>query len=146
MGLDLLPDLVPLLAEQVNRNLQVPGFVHLDEAIERDPAQDLRVGVVEAPGAPLPDPLIWFAPSPAYRMTETVEHPARITVEAPAAVQEPSGAVDDLSVDVELELTLGIVADPYRARPRVAFQMHQLPFGQPRLSENVVEHVELGPG
>jgi hypothetical protein len=55
--------------------------------------------------------------------TETVEHPARVAVEAPAAVQEAGGAVDDLSVNVELELVLGVVADPHRARPRVAFQM-----------------------
>src|SRR5918997_2129159 len=40
-GLDLLPDLVPLLAEEIDRNLQVPGFVHLDEAIKRNPAQYL---------------------------------------------------------------------------------------------------------
>src|SRR5215211_4005462 len=144
--LDLLPDLVPLLAEEVDRDLQVPGFVHLDEAIERNPAQDLRVGVMEAPGASLPDPLIRLAPAPTYRAAQTVEHSARVAVEAPAAVQEPGGAVDDLSVDVELELTLGVVADPHRARPREAFQMHQLPLGHPRLAEHVVEHLELRPG
>src|SRR5215211_4656721 len=97
--------------------------MHLDEAIERDPAQDLRMGVMESAGAPLPDPLVRLAPSPAHRTTEAVEHPASVAVEAPAAIQDPGGAVDDLSVDVELELALGVVADPHRARPRVAFQM-----------------------
>src|SRR5829696_1059910 len=51
MSLDLFPDLVPLLAEEVDRDLQIPRFVHLDEAIERNPAQDLRVGVMESAGA-----------------------------------------------------------------------------------------------
>src|SRR5215207_2278293 len=123
MSLDLLPDLVPLLAEEVDRDLQIPRFVHLDEAIERNPAQALRVGVMESAGASLPDALIRFAPASAHRAAQTVEHPARVAVEAPAAIQEPGCAVDDLSIDIELELALGIVADPHRARPRVAFQM-----------------------
>src|SRR5215204_1250669 len=100
---------------------------------------------MESAGAPLPDPLVRLAPASAHREAQTVEHPARVINGAPA-VQEPGGAVDDLAVDVELELILSIVADPHRARPRVAFQMHQLPFGQPRLAEHVVEHLELGPG
>src|SRR5918995_639216 len=123
MGLDLLPDLVPIGAEEVDRDVQVPGFVHLDEAIEGDPAQYLRVGVMESAGAPLPNALVRLAPSLAHRTTETVEHPVSVTFDAPAAVQKPGGAVDDLSVDVELELALGIVADSHRARPRVSFQM-----------------------
>src|SRR5215208_234703 len=123
MSLDLLRDLVPLLAEEVDRNLQIPSFVHFDEAIERNPAQDLRVGIMESAGAPLPDPLVRLAPSLAHRTTETVEHPARVAVDVPTAVQEPGDTVDDLSVDVELELALGVVTDPHRARPRVAFQM-----------------------
>src|SRR5829696_5849685 len=89
MSLDLLPDLVPFLAEEVDRDLQIPGFVHLDEAIERDPAQYLRVGVMESAGASLPNALIRFAPAPAHRAAQTVEHPARVAVEAPAAIQEP---------------------------------------------------------
>src|SRR5215216_3472574 len=121
--LDLLLDLVPIGTEEVDRDVQVPAFVHLDEAIERDPAQYLRVGVMESAGAPLPDPLVRLAPALAHRTTETVEHPVSVTVDAPATVQEPGGAVDDLSVDVELELAMGVVADPHRARPRVAFQM-----------------------
>src|ERR671921_2580941 len=123
MSLDLLPDLLSLVSEEVDRDVQVPGFVHLDEAIERDPAQDLRVCVMEPAGTPLPDPLVRFPPSLAHRATETVEHAVSVTVDTPAAVQEPGGAVDDLSVDVELKLALGVVADPHRARPCVAFQM-----------------------
>src|SRR5215212_2843746 len=123
VGFDLPPDLAPLLAEEVYRNLQVPGFVHLDEAIECDPTQDLRVGVMESAGAPLPDALIRFSPAPAHRTTETVEHPTRVAVEASAAVQEPGGAVDDLPIDIKLELALSVVADPHRARRGVALQM-----------------------
>jgi hypothetical protein len=78
---------------------------------------------MESAGASLPDALIRFAPALAHRTTETVEHPVSVTVDAPATVQEPGGAVDDLSVDVELELAMGVVADPHRARSRVAFQM-----------------------
>src|SRR5215210_8912391 len=74
MSLDLFPDLVPLLAEEVDRDLQIPRFVHLDEAIKGDPAQYLRVGVMESAGAPLPNALVRLAPSLAHRETETVEH------------------------------------------------------------------------
>src|SRR5215216_2703924 len=101
----------------------MPSFVHLDEPVQSYPAQHFRMGMVEAAGTPFPDPLVRLAPSPAHRTTKTVEHPARVAVEAPAAVQEPGGAVDDLSIDVELELALGVVADPHRARPCIAFQM-----------------------
>jgi len=76
--------------------------MHLDEAIERDPAQHLRVGVVEATGSPFPDPLVRLAPAFADRVAESVEHPIRVAVEAPTAVQEPRGGIDDLPVDVKL--------------------------------------------
>src|ERR671910_2069848 len=99
MSLDLLPDLVALFAEEFDRDLQIPGFVHLDEPVQSYPTQHFRMGMVESAGAPLPDPLVRLAPSPAHRTPQTVEHPARVAVEAPAAVQEPSSAVEDLSVD-----------------------------------------------
>src|ERR687894_2244105 len=107
----------------------MPSFVHHDEPVQSYPTQHFRMGIVEAAGTPFPDPLVRLAPPPAHRTTKTVEHPARVAVEAPAAIQEPGCAVDDLPIDIKLELTLGVVADPHRARPRVAFQMHQLPFG-----------------
>src|SRR5215213_1525097 len=101
----------------------MPSFVHHDEPVQSYPAQHFRMGMVEAAGTPFPDPLVRLAPSLAHRTTETVEHPARVAVEAPPAVQEPGGAVDDLSIDVELELALGVVTDPHRARPRITLQM-----------------------
>src|SRR5918995_4180413 len=115
MSLDLLPDLVALFAEEFDRDLQIPGFVHLDKPVQSYPTQHFRMGMVESSGAPLPDPLVRLAPPPAHRMAKPVEHPARVAVEAPAVVQEPGGAVDDLSVDVELELALSIVAYTHRA-------------------------------
>ncbi len=53
--LDFLSDLVSVGAEEVDRNLQVSGLVHLDQSVERDPAQCLRVGVMEAAGTPFPE-------------------------------------------------------------------------------------------
>src|SRR5918993_2306761 len=123
MGLDLLPDLVPIGAEEVDRDVQVPGFVHLDEAIERDPAQYLRVGVMESAGAPLPNALVRLAPSLAHCTAQAIEHPARVSVEASTAIRELCCGVEDFAVYVELKLALGVVADPHRARPRVPFQM-----------------------
>jgi hypothetical protein len=54
-------------------------------------------------------------------MAEAVEHPAGITVEAATAPHKPRGSVEDLPVDVELELAVGVVADTHRARAGVAF-------------------------
>jgi hypothetical protein len=71
--------------------------------------------MVEAAEAPFPDPLVRLAPAPAHRVTKPVEHPARVAVDAPLAVQELGGGIDDLSVDVELELALSIVAYTHRA-------------------------------
>src|SRR5687767_13210556 len=99
------------------------SFVHHDEPVQSYPTQHFRMGMVESSGTPLPDALVRLAPSLAHRATGTVEHPASVTAYAPARAQAPGGAVDDLSVDVELELALGIVADSHRARPRVSLQM-----------------------
>src|SRR5215210_2013810 len=46
---------------------------------------------MESAGTPFPDPLVRLAPAPAHRTTETGEHPARVAVEAPAAIQAPGG-------------------------------------------------------
>src|SRR5918995_1154790 len=116
MSLDLLPDLLSLVSEEVDRDVQVPGFVHLDEAIERDPAQDLRVCVMESAGTPLPDPLVRLAPPLAHRTAQAIEHPARVSVEASTTIRELCCGVDDFAVYVELELALGVVADAHRAR------------------------------
>ena len=64
----------------------------------------------------------------------------------PPRRSEPRRGVDDLAVDVELELAVRVVADPHRPRAGVAGQVRQLPLGQPRLAEDVVEHLQLGPG
>src|SRR5687767_6335062 len=101
----------------------MPSFVHLDEPVQSYPTQHFRMGMVEAAGTPFPDPLVRLAPPPAHRTTKTVKHPARVAVEAPPAVQEPGGAVDDLPINVELELALRVVADPHRVRPRITLQM-----------------------
>src|SRR5215217_7298208 len=112
---DLPANGVPVGAEQVGRNLEVPSFVHLDEPVQSYPTQHFRMGMVEAAGAPFPDPLVRLAPASAHRVAKSVEHPARVAVEAPTVVQELGGGIDDLSVDVELKLALSIIAYTHRA-------------------------------
>ena len=133
-------------AEQIDRDLKMPNLVHLDEPIERDPAERLRVGVVEAAGAPLPDALVRLAPAPAHRVAKPVEHASGIAVETPASPRKLRRGVEDFPVDVELELAVGVVADAHRARAGVTPQISQLSLGQPGLPEHVVEHLEFGPG
>src|SRR5215212_2462593 len=144
--LDLSSDLAPMGAEQIDRDLKMPGLVHLDEPIERDPAERLRVSVVEAARAPLPDALVRLAPAPAHRVAKPVEHASGIAVETPTSTCKPRRGVEDFPVDVELELAVSIVAYAHRARAGVTLQISQLLLGQPGLTEHVVEHLEFGPG
>ena len=52
----------------------------------------------------------------------------------------------DLAVHVELELVAGRVADPDRARPRVASQVGQLRLRRGRFAVDVVDDPQLRPG
>ena len=101
--------------------------------------------MLEAPGASLPDPFVRFAPAPAHRFAETGQQARRILVEAATSLREAGRGVDHLAIDIELQLTVRVVADPHRARARVAVEMRQLALGEVRLAENVVEHLQLGP-
>src|SRR5688572_10971526 len=74
------------------------------------------MGMVLATGAPLPDSFVGLAPALADRVTEVVQQADDLAIEVPTLPCKPRHGIDDLAVDVELELTLGLVPDP--ARPR----------------------------
>src|SRR5581483_12016356 len=94
--------------------------VHVEQAIERRPAEHPRVGIVPAAGARLPDALVGLVPVAAYVVADAAQQALRLAIEGAAVARELVGGVDDLAVDVELELLRGGVAGAHRARPAVA--------------------------
>ena len=71
--LDLGADRLPVRPELVHADVDLAGLVQLDEAVERDPAERLGVGVMEAAGPPLPDPLVRLAPASAHCIAQAVQ-------------------------------------------------------------------------
>src|SRR5882724_8965177 len=145
-GLDGVADLSALagetLAGAAERDL--PPLVHRQQAVEGDPAHHLGEGMVEAPGAFLPDPFVGLPPEPAGGLAEPGEEARLGAVELAAAADELAGRLDQLAVDVELELAGRAVAHPHRPRAAVAVQGGQGVLRDARLAVHVVEHPELG--
>jgi hypothetical protein len=112
-------------------------------AIERGPAEHLRVDEVIGVAGPLPDAAIGFVPS-LRRVVDQRDQEAPVVVarRVAAPVRAP-GQVDQLSVGVELDLPGGVVADPDRRRsPVTGDSIHDVA-AQPSLSAHAVEDLEI---
>src|SRR5581483_1984890 len=114
----------------------------LNEPIERDPAHELRIGVMARRSAHLPNARIGACPQLAYRTREAQQQIALVSVERAAAFHETESGEHDLPVNVELKLIVRGVSDPHRFESAVALQMRQLALGQRRLAVDVVEHLQ----
>src|SRR5918995_3517588 len=107
--LDNKSDGIPLDAEAVDIEIESVRLREGDQAVKRNPAEYLGMGVVEEAGTPFPDPLIRLAPPLADGPAETVDEADRGAVEPATMGGKPGGGVDDFAVDVELELPARIV-------------------------------------
>src|SRR5581483_9765741 len=144
--LDCRADGVPFTAEARDRELQMPTVVQINQPIQGNPAQDLRVCVRNAPRTAFPDPVIWFPPASAHRFTKSAQYATGFMVQPPALVHELGRCIDHFAVDVELQLPMSVVADAYRSGAGIPGQVRQRPFGKLCLTEDVVHHLQLRPG
>src|SRR5512146_251154 len=93
-----------------------PLFLQVYKAIEGDPAQQARVGVVLGSAAWLPDSLVRLVPVNGDVFAEIDKHLLRSTVESATGVRILRGGVDHLAVDIELKLASSCVPDANRTR------------------------------
>ena len=78
------------------------------------------------PAADLPDPLVLARPVVADPVHQPAEVFPSVVAEGRAVLVEQVDGVHQLAVDVELQLAVGGVADPHRARAAIALQVRQL--------------------
>lgn len=139
----LVVDRVARPTPPVDRPREAQALDELDRPIEGDPRHHLRVH--EFPGRPalLPDPRVGLAPGAFEELDELpVQRPAEVMV-AQAHASAQKDHVRELPEDVELQLIVGPVADPYGARavkPREPWQLH---LGQTAIAEHRVHGPHL---
>src|SRR5690606_14225066 len=121
---------------------EVALSVQAQEVVERDPAENQRVGVVAATRAGLPDPFVRLGPAAADVVAEGDEHPLRLEIEPASPPHEVGDRVHDLAVDVELELLVGGVAHADGPRAEVPAEMVQLALASRSVSVDVVEDAQ----
>ena len=110
-------------------------------AVERDPAHRLRLRVMPGGGANLPDAGIGLAPVLADEVGDAREVAAGARAQRVALAGIDERAVEQLTVCVELDLTGGAVADPYRARATIAIE-RQCALGRVRTAVETIEHLQ----
>src|SRR5262249_58815544 len=136
-------DLGPQPAPALDRTFEAVLFNAVNGAIERDPGHDLGKGEMARLAAHLPDLLVGFAPRLFQMLHQRdLQRPARRR-RVEAVLARLIERIHQLAVNVELELTVSIVTDAYRARPFVPRQPRQLPFGEPALAANAVHDLNL---
>ena len=112
-----------------------------DGAVERDPAHHLRMGELSARAAHLPDPLVGLAPDALEALEQApAERPGVVRRRQPRRARLVE-RVQDLPVDVELELSCGLVAGPDGPRPLVALEPGELELGEPPLARDPVQRL-----
>src|SRR5262249_39586477 len=127
---DLVVDPVPLGDPPGDVGRASAALGQPDRAVERDPALEAAIGEVLAAAAGLPDSLVGPIPVVADPVDDPGQRPPAPVLDlqpAPRAVQQ---RVHRLTVDVELQLVGGAVADPDRPRAPPALEVVEVVLGQ----------------
>jgi hypothetical protein len=143
VGADPIPDFSESLAVELRQDVR---FGELDEAVERDPAEQPRVGVLLRSFTRLPDALIGFRPILADVVAELPEHPLRRAVDVRSAAAHSSDGVDDLAAHVELKLRRRGVPDSNGPRRGVTLEVLENLFSRREPAEDVVKDAKLRTG
>src|SRR5215213_2447830 len=90
-----------------------------------DPAHELRVDEVPPPASDLPDSLIFTSPVVADPVDQPAQVGPQLVPDGVTVLVVEVDSVHQLTVDVQLQLVVGTVADPDRPRAPVALQVLQ---------------------
>ncbi len=137
-------NLFPRPRPQARVAFQTPARGEPHGAVERDPAEELRVEEVARAAPHLPDALVRLFPARGCLVGHVAQRLPKLRPDwsAHPLVVEVRG-VENLAVDVELLLAVSAVAHAHRARPAVAFQVVERVFGQVRAAVDAVHDLEF---
>jgi hypothetical protein len=83
-----------------------------------------------AHGTLLPDAAVWFLPSLDDNVGEAAEQPLHVAMETiTIALEMLLYRAENLTVDIELELTVSIVSDAHRSGALITLQVAEDRFG-----------------
>src|SRR5258708_32704066 len=144
MNGNVASDRIPRLPEKICRGTaQMPFPLQFEQTVQRNPAQQARVGMGKPARTRLPDSLIGLVPMIADVQAEVSQHRRCFRVESPSGANEADGGVNHLAVHVELKLTIGGVPDSNGSRVKIAGEMGQNSFPLWRISEHIVENPQV---
>src|ERR1700684_3529722 len=118
-------------APALERSLETEFLDRAHRAVERDPRHHLRMREVAPAASYFPDALVRLAPDFLEVQKEGgFQRPGRVVRREAGAARDVKG-VEHFTVDIELELSNGAVADSDRSRAFVAGQPWYLEFLEP---------------
>src|SRR5829696_5438035 len=120
---DGLSDLVPSSTPALLGRLPQAGLGEVEGALQRNPAEDLRMGEVPGPGTPLPDAAVRLRPVLGGEVGDVDDEAPVVVVRLVAALTPVPTLLDQLSQHVELHLLGGLVPNADRLRLPVALQI-----------------------
>ena len=136
-------DLVPDRAPAFDRSLAAELLDVAHGAVERDPRHHLRVREVTLGPAYLPDARVRSSPARLEPLDQLELQRPDLVVRNAAADAGLVERVPELSVDVELELLRGGVADAHRRRALVAGEPVELELLEPALARDPVHDLHV---
>src|SRR5207248_3334389 len=110
--------------------------------VDGRPAGGLGVHEMPRAAAPLPDPLVGFAPARDRGLDELAEEAPFVVVGRVAARVPAPGEIEDLAEGVELQLVGGVVARAHRTRAVVAPEVEAFG-GDPALAADPEEDLQV---
>src|SRR5215212_1661157 len=127
---DLLVDLVTYLQPSLAVGGEGALVSESQATVYGDPAHELRVDEVPPPASDLPDSLIFTSPVVADPVDQPAQVGPQLVPDGVTVLVVEVDSVHQLTVDVQLQLVVGTVADPDRPRAPVALQMLQSLLGE----------------
>src|SRR5205823_5537501 len=112
-------------------------------ASERRPRHHLRVHMLLARGALLPDPAVGLLPLLDDTVGKTRQQLLDVTIQiAGVRIEMLLDRAEYFAIDVELQLVMRVVARADRTRLLIALEMIEFSFRHARLAENVVQNLQ----
>src|SRR3954452_9213714 len=121
-ALDRLADLVTCGPPFLLGRLPHAGLGQVEGALQRHPAEHLRVGEVPWACAPLPNAAVRLLPALGRGVGDVDDEAPVVVIRLVTALIPAPALLDQLAEDVELRLLGGLVPDPHRLRSAVSIE------------------------
>src|SRR5205814_3848279 len=117
---------------------ELAALLHFQNAIERHPAHQSRMGVRPSFVSIFPNSVVRLAPMFADIFGALTQHLLRVAIEIFLFANEMRNGFDHFSVEIELHLLARGIADAHRTRTSVSMKMRQIALSQRAFAKNIV--------